>query len=71
MALDVAWTAADDVGMVHAQVWLVLTAARNYDLLLVEGPSTATCELVGERAERSEQPTTPGSASMSSTAWSA
>ena len=36
--LDVAWTAADDVGVVHANVWLSLDDGATYDQLIGSGP---------------------------------
>jgi hypothetical protein len=36
--LTVAWNAGDDVGVVHARVWLSLDAGASYDMLLGEGP---------------------------------
>ncbi len=36
--LPVAWQADDDVGVVHARVWLSLDGGQSFDLLLAEGP---------------------------------
>jgi hypothetical protein len=36
--LDIAWDADDDVGVVHARVWLSLDDGQTYDQLLAEGP---------------------------------
>ncbi len=38
MTLGVAWNAGDDVGVVHARVWLSLDGGASYDLLMGEGP---------------------------------
>jgi hypothetical protein len=36
--MNIAWNAADDVGVVHAAVWLSLDAGETFDQLLAEGP---------------------------------
>ncbi len=36
-SMNIAWNAADDVGVVHAQVWLSLDGGANYDMMLAEG----------------------------------
>ncbi|MEZ4386427.1 MAG: C25 family cysteine peptidase [Candidatus Krumholzibacteriia bacterium] len=42
--LHVAWSAGDDVGVVHARVWLSLDDGATYDQLLGEGPLSGTLD---------------------------